>query len=164
MWYGTRDKVVQSLCWGNQDKTRIRAVAKSYLLCYTRERVKREEKKIIQHHTTSLYIHFVYQTGIIPQAPMYHPNILSCSYTPPTPLLINNTTPPHPTSQHLRPLPYHIILHRHHVRIYQRLCLSITQIPSIHLIIFVGTTQPMTCNPSLDSIPLLGSRSSENSC
>jgi len=44
------------------------------LLCYTRERVKREEKEILQHQTTSLYIQSVRYLRIILHASMYQPN------------------------------------------------------------------------------------------
>jgi len=43
----------------SRDKTTVRAGSKSCLLCYTRERVNREEKETLQHKTTSLGIHFV---------------------------------------------------------------------------------------------------------
>ena len=54
---------------------------------YTRERVKREEKEILQHQATSLNIHFVCHPRIIPHAPLYHLNIQPWSYTPPSQLL-----------------------------------------------------------------------------
>jgi len=75
-WYGER-----------QDKTRIRAGSKSCLLCFTRDRVKREEKEILQQQTTSLYIHIICHPRFILRAPMYHPNIQPWSYMPPTQLL-----------------------------------------------------------------------------
>ena len=106
MWYRNWDKMLRNSHRGNQDKPRFRAVSKSYLLCYTREYVKREEKEILQHLTTSLYIHFICHPRTVSYALMYHPTISSWSYTPPTQLLINGTTPHRPTSQHLRPLPY----------------------------------------------------------
>ena len=146
MRYRNWDKTLWSSYHADQDKTRVRAVSKSYLLCYTREWVKREEKEILQHQSTSLYIHFICHPQIIPHAPLYHPNILSWSYTPSTQLLITITTPHHPTSQYLTLLPYHNKLYCHHLtifprhlRVYQHLGVSVTLIPSIHLIPFVST-------------------------
>jgi len=158
MWYHNQDKVLQSSFWGNQDKSLIRTVSKSYLLCYTRERAKREEKAILQHQTTSRYIHFVCHPWIIPHASMYHLNILPWFHTPPTQLLINTATPPHPTSQHLRPLPHHNKLYSHHLttlphhlRFYQHLDHAVTLIPSEYPILFLSTIQSITRNPSHDS-------------
>jgi len=42
----------------------------SYLLCYTREQVKSEEKKILQLQTTSVYKQFICHPQIIPHGPM----------------------------------------------------------------------------------------------
>jgi len=103
MWYLNWDEMLRSSYRGNQDKTRIRAGSKSYLLCYTREWVKREEKEILQHQTTSLYIHLICHPWIISDAPMYHPNILPWSYTSSTQFQINITTPGQPTLQHHKP-------------------------------------------------------------
>jgi len=77
IWHLNWDKMLRNSYRGNQDKTRVRAVSKSYLLCYTRERVRGDEKEILQHLTTSLYIHFVCHAQTIPYAPMYHLNISS---------------------------------------------------------------------------------------
>jgi hypothetical protein len=44
------------------------------IACYTRERVKREEKEILQRQTASLYIQFVRYLRIILRASMYQPN------------------------------------------------------------------------------------------
>jgi len=93
MGYGNQDKTLWSSYRRNQDKTKDQAWSKSYMLCYTRERVKREEKEILQHQTTSRYIHFIRHPRIIPHAPMYHPNIQPWSYTPPAQLL--STQPRH---------------------------------------------------------------------
>jgi len=135
-----------SLYRGNQDKTRIGAGSKSYLLCYTRERVKREEMEIPQHLTTSLYIHFVWNPRTSPHAPMYHLNIPSWSSTPSTQLLIDTTTPHRPTLQHHKPRPYPNIVYRHHLttfschsRVYQHLHMSVTLIPFTHPILFICT-------------------------
>jgi len=87
MWYRNQDRTLRGSNWGNPDRTRIKAGSKLCLLCYTRERVKREEKEILQHQTTSLYIHCVCHPRIIPHAPIYHLNIQPWSYTPPTQLL-----------------------------------------------------------------------------
>ena len=59
-----------------QDKTRqeSKLFQSRNLLGYTRERVKREEKEILQHQTTSLYIQFVHHSRVIPHASMYQPN------------------------------------------------------------------------------------------
>ena len=83
--------------------------------------------------------------------------------------LINTTTPHHPTSQHLKPLPYHHKLYRHplttslrHTRSSQYLRLYWTLIPSIHPILFLSPLQSITRNLSCDSIRHLVSRSSEN--
>jgi len=57
------------------------------LLCFTREQVKREEKEILQCHTTSLYIHFIYHPQIISHAPMYLLNLPAWFCTPSTQLL-----------------------------------------------------------------------------
>jgi rRNA maturation protein Rpf1 len=39
--------------------------------CYTRERIKNEEKEILQRHTTSLYIKFVRHFRTVFHASMY---------------------------------------------------------------------------------------------
>ena len=82
--------------------------------------------------------------------------------------LINTTTPHLLTSQHLRPFPYHNILHCHHLTIfphhlpiYSHLHLSETLSPSIHPMLFLNTFRYTTHSSSRDSIPLLGSTSSE---
>jgi hypothetical protein len=82
------------------------------LLCYTRERVKREEKEILNANNTLLY------TIHLPPS-----NHSSCSDVPSEsypmilhttpPFFIVTTTPNHPTSQHLRPLLYLTKLYRH---------------------------------------------------
>jgi len=169
MWNRNQDKVLWSLYWENQGKTQVCAVSRSCLLCYRREWVKSEEKEILQLWTTSLNIHFICHPRIISHAPMYHLNILPWSYTPPSQLLINNTTPYHPMSRYLRPCPHHHKSYRHHLttsschlHIYQRLHSSVTQIPSIHTIQFLSTPQSITHNPNHDSIPLLVSRFSKN--
>jgi len=77
-----------------------------HLFCYTRHRVKSEEKMIPQHQTTSLYIQFVHYHWIIPSAFMYHLNPLPSSNKPPTESIINSTTTHHPMSEHLKRLPY----------------------------------------------------------
>jgi hypothetical protein len=61
-----------------QDKTRhdSKLFQSRNLLCYTRQRVKREEKEILQRPQHSLYIQFVCHPRTIPYAPMYHPNLI----------------------------------------------------------------------------------------
>jgi len=86
-----------------------------YLLCYTWEWVKSKEKEILQREQHSLYMQFVCHSRTVPHAPMYHPNLIPWSYTPPRYLIISTTTPHHPTSQHLRPLLYHTKLYCHHL-------------------------------------------------
>jgi len=151
--------MLRSSYWRGQDMTRVRAGSKSCLLCYTRERVKREEKEILQHETTSLYIHFVCHPRIIPHAPMYHVNIQSWSYTPPTITLISTITPHHPMSQHLRPLPYRSKVYRHHPTIfphgpciYPHLRLSVTLTHSIALILLLSTLQRITRNSNRNNM------------
>jgi len=75
-----------------------------------------------------------------------------------TTTLFNTTTPHHPMSQHLKPLPYHNKLYRHplttsshHSRISQGVRLSITLIPSIRCILFLSTLQSITRNLSRDN-------------
>jgi len=145
----------------NEDRAGIKARSQSYLLCYTRERGKREEKEVLQHQTTSLCIHFVCHPRTIPHAPMYHPNIQRWSYTPSTQLLsihprhiiqrrntsdhfliITNYTTTFPQHPHAVPVSFNISAYPSH----EILC----------------TLQPITRNRDRDSIPLLGSRSSEN--
>jgi len=144
--YGNADKMFRNSCRGNQDKTRVRAVSKSYLLCYTREWVKREEKEISQHLTTFHYIYIVCHPRTIPYAPMFHLNVFSWSYSPTTKLVINRTTPHRPMSQHFRPRPHLNNLYCHpltmsprHSRVYQHLRFSISLIPSAHSILFLST-------------------------
>jgi hypothetical protein len=68
--YRFRDKT-------RQDKTEARECFQSRTIdCETREQVKREEKKILQHQTTSVYTHFVRYLRTISHAPMYRPNNL----------------------------------------------------------------------------------------
>jgi len=55
----------------NQNIFQSRTIA-----CYTRERVKREEKKILQHSQHSLYIQFICHPRTILHAPMYHSNLI----------------------------------------------------------------------------------------
>jgi hypothetical protein len=43
------------------------------IVCYTRERVKREEKEILQRQTASLYIQFIRYLRIILHASRYEP-------------------------------------------------------------------------------------------
>ena len=77
--------------------------------------------------------------------------------------LINTTTTHHPTSQHLRPLPYHNKLYSHlsatpshYSRVSQCLHLSVTLIRPTSLILFLYTPQPVTCNPNCNSGNLSG--------
>ena len=161
MWQCYQGEVIRSSYRESQEKTTVRVVSESYLLCYTRERVQRKEKEILQHPTTPLYIHFVCHPRIIPHAPMNHPNIFPWSYTLPTQHLITTTTPHRPMSQHLKPLPYHkrsfchhLTTFSHHSHVYQHPHFSITLIPSIHPILYLSILQSITRYPSLDSIPL----------
>ena len=71
---------------------------------------------------------------------------------------IDTITPHPPTSQHLRPLPYHNKLYCHHPeapslrsRVSRHLCLSVTLIRSASPILFLYTPQPITPNPSRDN-------------
>jgi len=59
--------------------------------------------------------------------------------------LLSTITPHPPTSQLLRPLPYHKILYCHHLPTFQRhlgihpcLRLSVTPVPSLYAILFLG--------------------------
>jgi len=149
-----QDKMLRSSYRGGQDNNNVSAGSNSCWLCNTRERLKREEKEIFQHVTTSLYIHFIWHPQTIPHAPMYHLNISSWCYWPQTQLLINTTTPHCPMSQHLTPLPYHNKLYRDHLttpsrhsHISQHLRLSVTLIPCIHQILFRSTLQSITEYP-----------------
>jgi len=53
------------------------------LLCYTRERVKREVKEILHCQTTSCYVQFICLPRIIRHVSIYHLNPSPWSYTPP---------------------------------------------------------------------------------
>jgi len=103
----------------------------------------------------------------------------SCSEVPseyPTMILhianathISTTVPHHLTSQHRNPLPYRNKLCRHHLptssrhsRVPPRLHLAVTLILSVRLILIISILKSITLNPNHGSIPLLGSRSSEN--
>ena len=74
--------------------------------------------------------------------------------------LNNTTTPHHPTSQHLKPLPYHNRLYHHlpptpsrRSRVFQRLHFSVTLIPSAVLTLCLCTLQPISRNSNRDSTP-----------
>jgi len=146
MWYRNPDKMLPNSYLGNQDKTRVSAVSMSYWLCYTREWVKREEKEIFQHLTTSHGIYLICHPRTIPYAPMYHLNVSSWSYTPPTQCLMNTTTPHRLTLQYHRPLPHLTKVDRHnltkssrHSCIDQHLWLTVTLISSTHSILLLST-------------------------
>ena len=69
--------------------------------------------------------------------------------------LIDSTTPHHPTSQHLRPLPYYNKFYyhlsatpSHNSCMSQCLRLSVTPIPPTSRILFLYTPQPVTRNPN----------------
>jgi len=106
-------------------------------LCDTREWVKREEKEILQHQTTSLYIQFVCHPRTVSRALMYHSNPFPWSYTPPIWLL--STQPRHLVqcrniSNHF---PYHIkfychyhVASSHRLHISECLRLSVTPVSS----------------------------------
>ena len=57
----------------NEDKDRECFQSRT-IACYTRERVKREEKEILQHQTASLCIQLVRYPRIIPHVSIYQPN------------------------------------------------------------------------------------------
>jgi hypothetical protein len=96
---------------GDINKIRVKLFQSFNLLCYTTKGEKSEENETIQCQQHCQYIHFVWHPRIIPHSPMYHPNLIRWSYTPPAQLLINTTTLYHLTSQQLTPLPYHTKLH-----------------------------------------------------
>ena len=97
--------------------TRVKNIFQSRtIVCYTRARVKREEKGILQHQTTSLYI----QLHLLPSN---HPSCFDVSSKSsfvilPTisQCLLKTLTPQHPTSQHffLHPHLILIILYNSH--------------------------------------------------
>jgi len=80
--YRNRDKTIQNSYRGNRDRTGIKAGSKLCSLCYTRERVKREEQETLQHQTTSLYIHFVCHPRIIPHLRVHRCPRLSVTLNP----------------------------------------------------------------------------------
>jgi len=106
-------------------------------LCYTREQVKREEEAIHQCQPTSLDIHFIRHTPIIPDAPIFCLNPFPRCYTPPPkPLPNTTTTPPCLTLQYLKPLPYHtkwschpLAALWHHLQVSQHFWVSLTPLP-----------------------------------
>ena len=122
--YHDRDMIFHSSYQGTQDKTRVRAGSKSYLLCYTRERVDKVGKEILQHQTTSLYIHFICRHQIIPHAPMYSPNIFPSSYTPLTQLLIK---PPPRIIRHRNTSGHFLIIPNHTAIIFTSINVSTFQ-------------------------------------
>jgi len=147
----------RSLYRGNQDRTRIRAGSKLYLhWLYKRTSKERRKGNPPTPSNLSLY------TLRLPPS-----NHSSCSIVPseyPTMVLhttiatlISTSTPHHPTSQHLKPLPHHNILYRHqltifpcHLRVYPHLLISVTLISSIRLISFLSILQLITRNLSWD--------------
>ena len=146
LWYQETEQRLH-ICF-EEVKTRqeSKLVQSHNLPCYTTEQVKREEKEILKrHHNLSLY------TVHLPPS-----NHSSCSDVPfkshlmflhtISTTVINTTTPHHPMSQHLRPLPYHNKLYsHHHITISYRLCdsqcihLSVTQFLPHPLRIFAIT-------------------------
>jgi hypothetical protein len=62
----------------NKDEDKKSRYFRSHTVdCYTRERVKKEEKEILQHQTSFLYTQVVPYPRIILHASMYQPN--NCS-------------------------------------------------------------------------------------
>jgi len=66
--------------WEKQNKTSADAGHSCLLLCYTRECVKREEKDILQHQTTSVCMPFCCHPWTISDVLMYRPNLHHSSY------------------------------------------------------------------------------------
>ena len=166
MWQSDQNTTPRSSYRVEQDKTTVRGVWKSSLHDYMSEWVKRKENEILQHQTSSLYIHFIYHPWIIPHVPIYHTNILHGSYTRPTQLLINNTTPYHPTSQHLKTFPYQNISYcRHNTTSpapHPHLSQSLPFCNIDFLILFSSISQSITHNLTSDRIPRLSWRSLKN--
>jgi len=140
----------------NQDKTRIRAVQRCTCLLYKRTSKERRKGNPPTPNNLSVYrLH---------QSPSNHSSCSDISSEYPTMILHttsttfnNSTTPKHPTSRRLKPLPYHNKFYRHyitifsrHLRVYPCLRLSVTLITSISPILFLSTLQSITHNPSSD--------------
>ena len=104
-------------------------------LLYKRTSKERREKKSSNHNNLSLYTLCLPPSNHSPYSNVlseYPTMILHTTNT----TLITTTMPHHPTSQHLRPLPYQYILYHdhlltflHHLRVYPRLRLPVTPIP-----------------------------------
>jgi len=114
MWYRDWNKILEVTIEGVRTRQVSELFQSRNLLCYTRERVKREEREILQSTTTSLYIQLMNRHRTIPHVSMYHPDIQPWSYTTPILFLIKKSTPHHPLSQHLKPCPYHNTLYHPH--------------------------------------------------
>jgi len=83
MWYGNRNRVLEVHIEGIRTSQESELSQSRNLLCNTREQVNRDEKDILQHQTTSLYIQFALLHRIVPHASIYHSNPSPWSYPPP---------------------------------------------------------------------------------
>ena len=83
MWYRNRNNELEVCIERPMARQQLELFLRDNLLCYTRERVKIEEKETLPHQATSHYIQFVCLSWMILQASMYHPNPSPWSYTPP---------------------------------------------------------------------------------
>jgi len=115
MWFRKQNEQLEVHIEKSQNKTKIKAVSKSYLaLLYNRMTKERRERKSSNANTASLY-----RIHLPPPSDSSCPNIPSEYHTmifyTTNPILINTTMPHHPTSQHLRFLPYPNKLYRHHL-------------------------------------------------
>jgi len=98
LWHYKPNKYTRGLFRGIRIDQELKLCQSRNLLCYMRHQVKREEKKILLHQTTSLYIQFVCHPPIIPHAWMYLLNLFIWSYAPPAQLL--STQPRHIIQDH----------------------------------------------------------------
>jgi len=156
MWYQNQDKALQVLI------EEIRTGQESELVqsraCFALQENEYREKKWRSSNTNYLSLY----TLCLPPSnhsscsdvPCEYPNVILHTINT---ALIHTTTAQHLTSRHLKPLPYHNTLYRHHLLsfshhlcVHPRLRLSITLSPSIHQILFVGTLQSIPGNPSRD--------------
>jgi len=146
MWYHNRNRVLEV---GSETST-INQESELYQsvnwLGYTRKRVTRQEKEILQHLTTSLYVQFVRLPRIILHASMYHLNLSPWTYTPPHDSLSTN---PHHVIQHPNTSDHFVITSNYtasttpHFPHFpppssQCLHLSVTPVPCIHANAFLS--------------------------
>jgi len=157
-----------SLYWGLMTRPESMLFQSHFLLCSTRERVKRDQKEILQHQQ-----HFMYSSSGPHESFLMFCctiQIIAHDLTLRQQALIKPTTPPCLTSWHLTPHHYHpkqshhdYSIFLHHAHICQKLCTSVTPPPFCNYRRhFQPTHIPWLMNPSLESIHCICSKSSEN--